>query len=265
MEAFQRLILDYYRDHGREMAWRHSTDPYRIIVSEVMLQQTQVDRVREKYEEFLSRFPDVESLAGAANEEVLTVWKGLGYNRRALALGKLARRVMEGHGGQIPRDVDALAALPGIGKATAGAVAAFAFNLPVVFVETNIRRVFIHHFFGDRDAVTDKEILPLVERTLHRENPREWYYALMDYGAMLGRTTVNPNRKSARYRVQGPFRNSTRQLRGEIIRALLAEPGLRAGELALKVDRREEDLPAVLAALEKEGFVKEKEGAYTIA
>jgi A/G-specific adenine glycosylase len=230
-----------------------------------MLQQTQVDRVREKYEKFLSRFPDVESLAGAAKEEVLTAWKGLGYNRRALALGKLARRVMEVHDGQIPRDVDALAALPGIGKATAGAVAAFAFNLPVVFVETNIRRVFIHHFFGDRDAVTDKEILPFVEMTLHRENPREWYYALMDYGAMLGRTTVNPNRKSARYRVQGPFRNSRRQLRGEIIRILLAEPGLTAEELAMKVDRRTEDLPAVLTALEKEGFVKERGGAYTIA
>ncbi len=230
-----------------------------------MLQQTQVDRVRERYGEFLSSFPDVASLAEATKEEVLAAWKGLGYNRRALALRRLAQEVLQVHDGRIPRDVDALAALPGIGKATAGAVAAFAFDLPVVFVETNIRRVFIHHFFRDREAVTDREILPLVEKTLDRENPREWYYALMDYGAMLGRTTVNPNRKSAGYRVQGPFRNSTRRLRGEIIRALLAEPGLTAGELALKVDRREEDLPAVLAALEKEGFVKEREGVYTIA
>ena len=182
LRLFRDLILAHYRAHGRDLPWRQTTDPYRILVSEIMLQQTQVERVAVKYREFLERFPDFESLAHAPKSEVLLAWQGLGYNRRAIALQGAAQRVIEEYGGRLPADVETLATFPGIGKATAAAICAYAFNMPVVYIETNIRRIFIHFFFQDREGVRDDEILPLVERALDRENPREWYSALMEYG-----------------------------------------------------------------------------------
>ncbi|MDD2473486.1 MAG: A/G-specific adenine glycosylase, partial [Methanoculleus sp.] len=163
MGLFQDLILSHYRAHGRDLPWRQTTDPYRILVSEIMLQQTQVERVAVKYPEFIEQFPNFESLARAPKSEVLRVWQGMGYNRRAIALQKAAERVVEENGGRLPADVEALAALPGIGKATASAIVAYAFNMPVVYIETNIRRIFIHFFFQGREGVRDDAILPLVE------------------------------------------------------------------------------------------------------
>jgi A/G-specific adenine glycosylase len=203
------------------MAWRHTTDPYRILVSEIMLQQTQVGRVATKFPEFIAAFPDFPALAAAPLPAVLAVWQGMGYNRRAISLKKCAEQIVEEHNGCLPADPRRLAELPGIGPATAASVCAFAFNLPVVFVETNIRRVYIHLFFGDRERVADSEILPLVERTLDQKNPRVWYWALMDLGAMLKRTVPNPNRRSSHYTRQAPFAGSDRQLRGMILRQLL--------------------------------------------
>jgi len=203
------------------MAWRETTDPYRIYVSEVMLQQTQVERVKTKYEEFIEAFPDFSSLARASLSDVLRVWQGMGYNRRAKLMKAAAERVVNEFGGNLPRDVATLRTLPGLGPATAASISAFAFNMPVVFIETNIRRVFIHFFFRDREGIADAEILPLVERSLDWINPREWYYALMDYGAMLKQKVKNPNLRSTAYKPQSAFEGSSRQVRGKILRLLL--------------------------------------------
>jgi len=165
------------------MPWRETSDPYRILVSEIMLQQTQVQRVETKYKEFIAAFPAFPSLARAPLREVLRVWQGMGYNRRAIALRKIAQRVVAEYDGGLPDSVATLRTFPGIGAATAGAIVAFAFNKPTVFLETNSRRVFLHVFFAGRQRVKDSDILPLVETTLDREKPRQWYYALMDYGA----------------------------------------------------------------------------------
>ena len=169
---FQQMVLSYYNNYGREMAWRDTTDPYLILVSEIMLQQTQVERVTTKFPEFIRAFPDFASLAVAPLDNVLSVWQGMGYNRRAIALQKCAIRVMNEYNGILPADVDLLATFPGIGRATASSIAAFAFNLPVVFIETNIRRVFIHFFFTGNETVSDAEIIPVVTRALYKKNPR---------------------------------------------------------------------------------------------
>jgi A/G-specific adenine glycosylase len=171
---------------------------------------------------------------------------------------------MEEFDGGLPCDVDTLATFPGIGKATAASIAAFAFNLPVVFIETNIRRVFIHFFFRDGDIVSDNEILPLVECSLDRENPREWYWALMDLGTSLKKSVPNPNRRSAHYTKQSAFEGSDRKIRGEILRALVSQKQMTATEITYGHEEDEEDAERViriLQALESEGFIR-KSGKY---
>ena len=216
--AFRRTILGYYRAHGRKLPWRETSDPYRIFVSEIMLQQTQVERVLKKYPPFIEAFPDFQALAAAPLSRILALWQGLGYNRRAVQLKRCAVQVVEAHGGRLPDSPDALYALPGVGKATAGAVAAFAFNRPVAFVETNIRRVFLHFFFPWRSGVADAEILPIAERALERRDPRTWHYALMDYGVMLKKSLGNANVRSSHYKKQPPFEGSSRQIRGMVLK-----------------------------------------------
>ncbi len=241
------------------MPWREITDPYSIVVSEVMLQQTQVSRVMTKYNEWLQAFPDFETLATASAAEVLRVWQGLGYNRRALNLQKLAQTVVRDFNGTLPEQPNVLKTLPGIGMGTAGSIAAFAFNAPAVFIETNIRRVFIHHFFADKSSVSDAELLPLVEAAVDQNNPREWYYALMDYGVHLAKTVPNPNRQSRHYTKQSKFEGSDRQVRGEILRQLLSGPK-QTKELE-KLDPRVANL---LPILEKEGFITSQSGGYQL-
>jgi len=255
IRAFRERVRRHYRRHRRAMPWRETRDPYRILVSEVMLQQTQVDRVRPRYAAFLEAFPDLQALAAAPLPAVLAAWQGLGYNRRALALARTARLLVAEHGGNVPREPAALATLPGIGPATAASIAAFAFDAPVVFIETNIRRVFLHEFFPGREAVPDAELLPLVARALDRRRPREWYHALMDYGAALGRAVPNPNRRSAAYGRQAPFAGSDRQLRGAILRALLASGPLGTAALARAVGGGRERVTRLVGALAAEGFV----------
>ncbi len=261
---FRRIVLDHYHAFGRRMPWRETTDPYRVLVSEVMLQQTQVDRVQPKYEAFLGVFPDVASLARASPADVLRAWQGLGYNRRALALQAAAVRIVAEFDGGVPDDPAALETLPGIGPATAAAIAAYAFNRPTVYIETNIRRVFLHFFFRDRTGVIDTEIRPLVERTLDREHPREWYWALMDYGTMLAKTTANPNRRSAHHTLQSPFEGSGRQLRGRILKVLLGAGPLGIDGLADATGAAPARLRPILAQLRNEGFVAEDGPIYRI-
>jgi len=253
--SFQKIILSFYIHEGREMPWRHATDPYHILVSEIMLQQTQVDRVRKKYPEFIAAFPTYASLADAPLHKVLGLWQGMGYNRRAIALQACARTVMEEFNGILPSDAEVLKTLPGIGHATACSITAFAFNTPVVFIETNIRRVFIHFFFFDRSAVHDREILPLAEQALYRKNPRVWYWALMDYGAALKNAIPNPNRKSAHYTKQATFKGSDRQIRGIVIRALLEIPGQDEQELIETISRDPARVHRIIEGLVEEGFI----------
>ncbi len=224
VRELKEAVLAYYRETPRDFPWRRTRDPWAILVSEVMLQQTQTARVAPKYEAWMEAFPDPGALASAKPERVISLWSGLGYNRRALALRDAARIIVERHGGTVPRDERALDDLPGIGIYTARAVLAFAFGENVAFIETNIRAVFIHFCFADRESVSDKEIMVLAEEAAKGEDPREWNYALMDYGAALKRVAPNPNRKSSGYARQSKFEGSVRQVRGAIVRKLSEGP-----------------------------------------
>jgi A/G-specific adenine glycosylase len=257
--------MEYYRSSGRRLPWRETADPYGILVSEFMLQQTQIERVLGKFGEFLGEFPCFDALAGANLDAVLRAWQGLGYNRRALALRETARKVASDHGGALPETREALLGLPGIGQSTAGAILAFAFGNPVPFIETNIRRVFLHFFFPCRDRVKDSEILPLVEETLDREDPRRWYYALMDYGTMLKKSMPNPNRKSAHYTRQPPFEGSDRQIRGLILRELVSRGPMEAGELVKGLGKDPVRIYRILGDLVREGFLARSGGTVSVA
>jgi A/G-specific adenine glycosylase len=245
------------------MPWRETRVPYRILVSEFMLQQTGIERVRTKYAGFLRAFPGFRALAAASVEEVLAAWKGLGYNRRALALREAARCIVETHHDRMPRTVETLMELPGIGHATASAVLVYSFNAPIPFIETNIRRVFIHFFFPRGRRVTDSMLMPLVEKTLDRDNPREWHYALMDYGAMLGKTSMNANMRSARYRRQAAFEGSLRQLRGKILAAMLERGPATEAQIVRAIGSTDERLGRALSQLVDEGFLLRRGRRYS--
>lgn len=219
IKAFQKKVLDFYTKEGRhDLPWRKTTDLYKILVSEIMLQQTQVDRVVPKYKAFLNAFPNAKALASAPLSEVLVLWSGLGYNRRALYLKRAAETVTTKWKGKFPKTAPELQSLPGVGPYTARAVAAFAYNSPDVFIETNIRRVFLHEFFPKSTDVPDAKLYPLIEAALDIQNPRVWYWALMDYGSHLKATVINPNRRSKHYTKQSKFDGSLRQMRGAILK-----------------------------------------------
>ena len=264
IRAFQKKIYNYYDIQGRELPWRKRVTPYRVVVSEIMLQQTQVDRVIEKYKEFLTAFPDFKTLAKAPLPKLLKIWSGMGYNRRALSLKKLAKAVVSEHKGKLPSDPEVLVTLPGIGKYTAGAVSAFAFNKPVVFMDTNIRRVYIHEFLHDRRNIHDDELVPLVRQTLDTKNPRKWYNALMDYGSMLKQEHGNPNTRSVHYTRQSPFENSNRQVRGRIVKALVKGPPLTATRIVKETGIDAERVRKNLDQLAREGFIVKKKDRYLI-
>lgn len=219
--VFQKQVYAHYAMARREMPWRTDTRSYYVLVSELMLQQTQVERVKPKFEKFIARFPDMQTLANTPLSSVLEVWLGLGYNRRARFLQAAAREVCEVFGGELPADAKLLRTLPGVGPNTAGAIMAYAFNKPAVFVETNIRTVYIHHFFhDDTTKVSDKDIAALLEVTMDVSNPRRWYWALMDYGTFLKAKHGNNIARSQHYKKQSTFHGSSRQMRGEIVRRL---------------------------------------------
>jgi A/G-specific adenine glycosylase len=265
LQRFCSEVYTHYHAHPRPLPWRETKDPYHILVSEIMLQQTRVERAIGKYREFLAAFPDFSALATAPLREVLQVWQGLGYNRRAIALQETAKKVVLDYNGLLPATPEQLRTLPGIGSYTAGAIAAFAFQQPVLFIETNIRAVYIHCFFQDRQDVKDSEIMPLIRATLDTANPREWYYALMDYGVMLKRTQTNPSRKSAHHTRQSRFEGSDRQLRGEILKFLLRNPFSRKEAIFQTLQEDPQRVEKILAGLEKEGFLNRKGVGYSIA
>ena len=253
--TFQRTVWDFYRAHRRTMHWRTEPAPYYVLVSEMMLQQTQVARVQQKFVGFIRRFPTVQDLAAAPLADVLEQWSGLGYNRRAKFLWQAAGKIVRDFGGDVPGNQEQLTSLPGVGPNTAGAILAYAFNEPVVFVETNIRTVYIHHFFADHpNAVTDTQLRHVIALTVPPENPREWYWALMDYGTHLKATVGGQLERVKHYKPQSRFEGSRRQVRGRIIKLLVQHDRLTQDELAtLLADDRVAD---VCAELVGEGLVR---------
>ncbi len=266
--SFQEAVWSYYQYNGRDMPWRQpepngSFDPYKIMVSEIMLQQTQVTRVIPKFEAFIQVFPGVEQLAAAPLSRVLEQWNGLGYNRRAKFLHQAAQQIMQEHHGSFPTTLNMLSNLPGIGHNTAAAIMNYAYNQPEPFLETNIRTVYIHHFFGDHpELVTDKQLLPLVTATIDPENPREWFWALMDYGAHLKSTVGNLSRQSKHYTKQSKFKGSKRQIRGQVLKLLLDQPKSARALKAIIPDNR---LAEVLSDLEREGLITKQRVTYQLA
>jgi A/G-specific adenine glycosylase len=220
IEQFQKLIYDFYQQSKRNFPWRDDITPYKIVVSEVMLQQTQTARVVPKFEQWLIQFPDFATLAQASNHDVLAAWQGLGYNRRGLALAQIAQLVMANFAGKLPQDPAVLQTFPAIGPNTAGSICAFAFNSPTIFIETNIRTVYTHTFFPGQQEISDKQLLPLIEQTVDLINGRDWYYALMDYGVHLKQKLPRINAASKHYTRQSKFIGSKRQVRGQIIKIL---------------------------------------------
>jgi A/G-specific adenine glycosylase len=275
ISAFKKTVKTYYRKHRRDLPWRPPHDalnkravsgpwPYRILISEIMLQQTQVERVLPKYEQFIKQFPSFEALANASTADVIRAWQGLGYNRRALALKRAAEVVVKEHGGVLPSSAEALVTLPGIGTYTAGALLAFVWNKPTTMIETNIRNVFIHHFFPRSKKVSDAKLLPLIEAAQDTKHPRDWYYALMDYGSFLKRTVGNATRSSTNYKKQSRFKGSRRELRGHILRELTVKKRT-IDELYRSSGRKLLETRSVLDALIAEGLIEEKNGVLRLA
>lgn len=272
IREFQREVWHYYDAHGRhDLYWRQPDadggfDPYKIMVSELMLQQTQVNRVLAKYVEFLERFPTVQALAAAKLGDVLIAWQGLGYNRRAKFLWQAAQMVVNDLAGQFPRDQKQLTKLPGVGMNTAGAIMAYAYDQSVGFIETNIRTVYIHHFFNDQTDVPDKAIEELVRLSLPQGggqgSARQWYWALMDYGTHIKQLHGNKSRASKSYSKQSPFEGSRRKVRGAVLRHLSQKSATLEGLAELEADPR---LAEVLQDLQTEGMVREAAGRYSLA
>ncbi|MDR0451483.1 MAG: A/G-specific adenine glycosylase [Treponema sp.] len=266
MEAseFRDAVYAYYEKEGRDFPWRKNTRPWAVLVSEFMLQQTQTERALPYWERWMELWPEPEGLAAAPFEAVLREWSGLGYNRRARYIHACAKIIAEEHRGKVPGTPAELRRLPGIGGYCSGAIACFGYNYPAVFIETNIRAAVIHFFFQDRVTVDDRDIRPILEDTLDRENPRKWYYALMDYGAALKKITANPGRKSAHYAKQSRFQGSFRQKRGRLVKALAFGGPASAKTLARSTGMGEGEICEALASLEKDLLVAEKGGVYRI-
>lgn len=265
VRKFRRAVWSHYCAEGRhDLPWRKTQDPYHILVSEVMLQQTQVPRVIEKFAEFLGAFPDVSVLAAAPLSRVLSVWNGMGYNRRAKFLQESAGMIAREHTSMVPSAYGDLRALPGVGDYTARAVRVFAFNEPDVLVETNVRAAIIHHFFHNKTAVSDELVKGVAELAAFGQDPRLWHSALMDYGSHLKKIHTNPTRKSAQYVVPMKFKGSRRQVRGAILR-LLNEGS--HGDLALskKLAFKQKIIREALTGLLRDGLVTAERGTWRIA
>lgn len=266
---FRKVVLEYYTTHGRHaLPWRTMVrgtyDPYRILVSEIMLQQTQVDRVVPYFTRWMKEYPTVAKLAQAPLKEILIAWQGLGYNRRAKMLHQAANTIVDVYAGMMPASIKELEGLPGVGPYTARAVAAFAYNQDVVFVETNIRTAVIHHFFSNQTNISDTDITSILQKALPSGAAREWYAALMDYGAHLKRSGIQLNARSKGYAKQSAFKGSNREVRGAILRAL-AGGSATSRALTTAVGRdREAQVEEQIQALLTEGLIQSTGRSYTL-
>jgi A/G-specific adenine glycosylase len=241
------------------------------MVSEIMLQQTQVSRVLPKYKEFLTVFPTPKALAQCKDADLLTIWSGLGYWRRARFLKETSKTITKQYNGKFPKDIPTLKTLPGIGPYTAGAIACFAFNNESAFIDTNIRRVYLHFFFHDKTEVPDSEILTIAQKALRGQDPREWHWALFDYGALVLKDK-KINQKSKHYTKQSKFEGSFRSYRAKTVRHLLAQKDHRIPkallldyiEELLRQDERDFSATEILESLEKDTLVTRKGSLITL-
>lgn len=241
-ERFVKLVRERGVALYRDLPWRNIDDAYAVLVSEVMLQQTQVARVMRFWPRWLQSFPTVDALAAADTASVLEAWQGLGYNRRALSLKRTCEICSAQWAGTLPDAIDELVKLPGIGPATAAGVRAFAFNKPAVYIETNVRSVFLHELFPEDESVSDRKIEPYVADTCPESDPRGWYYALLDYGADLKTRVTNPARRSQHYARQSAFSGSRREKRSFLLKQVLAAPdGVEVNELAMRLEAFERE------------------------
>lgn len=261
IQQFQKTVLGFYTQNKRDLPWRPSTKrkvtPYEILVSEYMLQQTQVHRIVPKFLAFIKKFPTLEFLAHASDKEVLSLWSGLGYNRRALYLRNTARIIVENYNGIVPKETTVLKTFPGIGAYMASVLPVFIYNQREVLIETNIRTIFIHHFFTDTDNILDTAILELIEKTLPEKNPRDWYYALMDYGTYLKKEKKVKNTQSAHYIKQKPFKGSLRYVRGTLLKQLVTKKIEKEDVYDFFPEYTSREVEKVCADLLKEGLIKE--------
>jgi A/G-specific adenine glycosylase len=265
VKNFQKSVWNYYKQHRRDLAWRRDISPYSIVVSEIMLQQTQVKRVEVKYASFMKKFPSWKKLAQASTSDVIGEWKGLGYNRRGLALHKIAKAVVENRN-KLPESIEKLEALPHIGPNTARSIAVYAYNAPVTFIETNIRTAFIHYFFKDKEGVADAELMPLIEKSLDKKRSREWHWALMDYGSNLKQTLGNFSRQSKHYKKQSAFKGSNREFRSKLLSLIHEKPRNESDlEKLFHESFDSEVLMKNLHDLKKEGFIKNDKKLWKIA
>lgn len=222
IQKFQHTIFSWYTANRRDLPWRRTHNPYRIMVSEIMLQQTQVSRVLPKYKEFLQAFPNPKALAKSNDAELLQIWSGLGYWRRARFLKEACIKITKDYDGKFPKDTQILRRLPGIGPYTAGAISCFAFHNTEAFIDTNIRRVYLHFFFQDKTDIPDSEILPIAQKAITNQDPRQWHWALFDYGALVLKDK-KINRKSRHYTKQSKFDGSFRSYRAKLLRYVLKQ------------------------------------------
>lgn len=264
IQTFKNQILHYYQENKRILPWRETINPYWIVLSEIMLQQTQVPRILIKFPQFIERFPSFQTLADAPLASVLLEWQGMGYNRRGKYLQEIAKRVVHEFNGEVPRDPFVLETFPGIGPATARSIVVYTYNTPELFIETNVRRVFIHHFFQDKTGIHDKEIYPLLKKTVTEENPREWYYALMDYGTFLAKHVPNPNRKSKHYTKQSRFEGSTRQVRSYALKVILDMKDATLLDIVERTGFTEERIIQALEDLQHEGMIVRTDNKYHV-
>jgi A/G-specific adenine glycosylase len=265
IKNLQKIVWEFYVEHGRhDLTWRKNPKPYYVLVSEVMLQQTQVPRVRVKFAEFIKVFPTIKSLAKSDQVTLLRTWKGLGYNRRALWLRDAAQTIVSHFGSRVPRDPKILESLKGIGHYTARAIATFSYNDPHAFIETNIRRIFIHHFYSTSEQVPDSVLLPLIEVAVDQSRPREWYWALMDYGSYLGKAFPNANTRSKHYAKQSKFEGSDRQVRSKIMECMMDQQKAKLPDLIAYVDDSPDRVERIAGDLVREGFLVRSRGIYRL-
>ncbi len=272
--SFISKVKDEGVRHHRDFVWRETCDPYEILVSEVMLQQTQVARVQRFYPRWLEFFPTVDALAAAPLSMVLELWQGMGYNRRAKMLKSACEICSEHYAGTLPEDTQLLRALPGVGVSTAAGVRIFAYGIPDMYLETNVRAVFLHELFAGQDEVSDRLLIPLIRATCDHHDPRRWYYDLMDYGSYLKKILPNPSRASKHHTRQSAFEGSSRQKRSLILRLCLEGDSCSTESLTERLDAFErergrsgiveDELRRICVELAQEGMLAERDDVWYI-
>ena len=280
VSEFNRTLFAWHKNNFRGMDWRNTRDPYCILVSEIMLQQTQVARVTEKYAEFLNKFPTAKKLAAAPLGDVLTVWSGLGYNRRAKFLHNCAKEVVINYGGKFPVTFESLVKLPGIGISTAGALLAFSFGQDTPMIDTNIRRILVRVFFK-KNIPSDKELYAFASSIIPKGKGREWNYAMLDLGATLctARNHSHHDLECPLSRLHGKvddfiykkpqknFAGSDRFYRGKILKALTEKGSESQLEIMKQLSEYKGNKIQIIQILErllKEGMIVKKANKYRL-